>query len=362
MLRTAVHRGQWKLGLGLIRLLTKHGDVAPTVLYVGAAPGTNIAYVARLFPRHEFHLYDPAPFDLKAGELADVDGNPVARRLHVHREFFTDETAREWAAKEGGLIFVSDIRKSTPRDEDFEDEVRENMAAQLAWYEALGPRARAAMFKFRLPYGSAEAVPYPKGEIWLQPFAALSSTETRLVVLGPAAEAPRVVYDAKAYEEEMMWHNTVAREWGFYPLPGAPKGLVGGVEGYDGCYDCRAAAEILLEYLDLRAELYFGPFGALIRDVFRANPALALLHVGDIFAAAAAHLRQPLLSPPHGVDPGRPMHERRAGLYGYLAESDAKRSHRLDVHKASQRRAGGAPPRRAGGAPQRPPAPRPERP
>lgn len=62
------------------------------------------------------------------------------------------------------------------------------MDAQASWYRALGGAVAASMFKVRLPYAEG-SVRYLAGELWLQAFAPLSSTETRLVVVGPKPPA-----------------------------------------------------------------------------------------------------------------------------------------------------------------------------
>jgi hypothetical protein len=181
-LRTACRQGQTNLALALLRLLANHGRLAEVVVYVGAAPGTNISFIASLFPEHVFYLYDPAPFKLNADRVTDARGRPVAPRIHAVRGFFTDEAAHERRARGKEIIFTSDIRKSTAKDEDFEDEVAANMATQLRWYKSIGKYAAVSQFKFRLPYKGG-SVEYLAGEIQFQPKAPLSSTETRLVVL-----------------------------------------------------------------------------------------------------------------------------------------------------------------------------------
>lgn len=239
-LRTALHLGQTKLFLGLLRFLTVHGHRARKVVYAGAAPGTNIAAVAALFPDHEFHLYDPAPFRFDA-DLRDCAGRPSGARIFARQRPFRQRDAEEWGAGPEKLLFVSDIRTGA-EDEEFEKEVAANMDAQADWYQALGGAVAASMFKFRLPYAE-KSVRYLAGELWLQAFAPLSSTETRLVVVGP--KAPLREYDARAYEEELYRLNTVDREWGYFPAEGAEA-----VPGFDHCYDCAAAAAVWRAYAE----------------------------------------------------------------------------------------------------------------
>jgi len=322
-LRTALHQGQGKLFLGLLRFLTAHGRRAPTVLYVGAAPGTNISLAAALFPNHRFVLYDSAPFRLNVEGLSDIHEAPVGPRIRVISRLFTDRDAAWWGRQGRPLLFVSDIRGSAC-DEDFEGEVAANMEAQRRWYGLLGETAAASMFKFRLPY-LATQVEYLAGELWRQPFAALSSTETRLVVVGP--RAPLTTYDSGVYADELYFHNTVLREWGHFPA-----GIR--AEGFDHCYDCAAAAQIWRKYL-------LQTSGEQDEEELRTG-------IAQMLETQERHLGQPLLSPPHGVRSraeGRPDPDEEGG--GLLAVSRRKHEQRRRRHEKSRRVAavggGGAP-------------------
>jgi hypothetical protein len=327
-IRAATHNGQSKLFFDLFLLLTRYGHLAKTVLYAGAAPGTNIALAATYFPDHVFYLYDPARFSLNCTDLKDIRGGLVQKRISVvtgKDGYFDDNTAKAWAKRDMPLIFISDIRKSTARDEDFEGEVKENMAAQMRWYEILGNNAKVSMFKFRLPYES-EQVKYLAGKVWLQPWAPVTSTETRLVVLG--GEVPLVTYDSCKYAEQLFYHNTVVREWGKFPVPGVKSGLLSN-DGFDACYDCRRTAAAYEEFV----KKFVSP------DISTDE---LVKRVESMIDVQTAHLKQSLLAPPHGKLPGLPIRERRIQLFQFLKESRAKHNKRLKVRKRSRQRARGA--------------------
>ncbi len=77
--RTVNHWGQRKLLLSEIEFLTVHGSPGCVVIYAGAAPGTHIPYLVKLFPEVKcFVLYDPADFAVTNSE-----------RIEVHQGFFT---------------------------------------------------------------------------------------------------------------------------------------------------------------------------------------------------------------------------------------------------------------------------------
>lgn len=104
--RFSEYHGQRKLFDTTLEFLTHAALTAPalgqpTIVYAGAAEGTNTGIIAdRYFPDAIYHLYDPRPSALKTG------GN-----IHVYQDFFTDDVAQMWAAKKiPNLLFISDIR------------------------------------------------------------------------------------------------------------------------------------------------------------------------------------------------------------------------------------------------------------
>lgn len=241
--RVVAHFGQVKLGLGLIRFLRQYGHLSRTVVYAGAAPGTNITQVARMFTSHHFFLYDPSPFRLFDEGVLDYNQEPVSERLHPIQDFFTDEVAEGWAddAQREGILFISDIRTAESGDIPMDDDILRDLEMQHKWYRILGNTAKASMLKFRLPFEvPPHEVQYPQGQIWLQPWAPPSSTETRLVLL---PDAQTITYETRCYEEELFYHNIVRREW-YKCRQCNCRTLSSIMPGFDGCYDCSLALKI----------------------------------------------------------------------------------------------------------------------
>jgi hypothetical protein len=203
--------------------------------------------IARLFPEHRFILYDLTPYkfaDLAAARLKQFRLDPdaaesVMARVDARVGYFTDETAAELGAEFGGdVLFISDIRTGSSawapglsdeakwkKERAFEDQAMANQADQLRWAETMG--FRAAQFKFRLPYGvggdgkyaEGSAYEYADGVAYLQAYAPVFSTETRLEVAGPVApggSVPRKQWDRAEYDEAMFYHNNIRREFGDY--------------------------------------------------------------------------------------------------------------------------------------------------
>jgi len=239
--RVAAHFGQAKLGVGLVNFLAEYGNLASTVVYAGAAPGTNITQVAKLFTKHTFYLYDPSPFRLFDAGVTDARDAEVSKRIFAVQDFFTDAVAESWAKSscaDEGLLFVSDIRTSENGDIPLDSDILRDLEMQWRWYRILGDRAKASMLKFRLPFNvPPESIWYPEGQIWLQPWAPPTSTETRLILLPGAHD---VKYNTRTYEEELFFHNIIRREWQ-RPCRLHCQALI---PGFDGCYDCSAAVAV----------------------------------------------------------------------------------------------------------------------
>ena len=99
-----------------------------------------------------------------------------------------------------------------------------------------------SMIKFRCAYPNIIKTPTPcfKGRIYLQAWAPPSSTETRLLIDGSNLQV--VNYDNVVYEEQLSYHNTVAR---FKDYPQPIKG-----EGLDKKFDSTAEVFILYKFLE----------------------------------------------------------------------------------------------------------------
>merc|ERR1719334_2228914 len=106
--RSVIHHGQLKLLLSEIRFLTEYNELAPVVIYAGAAPGHHIAYLSSLFPSHTFELYDPCEFSDALSHHAQIT---------CHREYFTNDLATQIGEKyaESGVLFMCDIRTADHR-------------------------------------------------------------------------------------------------------------------------------------------------------------------------------------------------------------------------------------------------------
>lgn len=218
--KTSVHWGQRKLALTTLAMINLYWSPDqtrnPIIVYAGAAPGRNLNFIISLYPQIEWHLYDPHPVGFKV---------PAGPQVHTYKQLFTDETARMWTGK--GVFFISDIRTvditKVKGQENIERGVWNDMQQQQQWVKIIKPIA--AMLKFRLPYTNIKFsdqidhtkgfAPYLAGLVLKQPWAAQTSTETRLLVTFDSminGVYPVHNWNLHTYEDQLFHHNSVVRE------------------------------------------------------------------------------------------------------------------------------------------------------
>ncbi len=213
-IKTVLHWGQRKLLLSEIEFFTnffikifnvvkENTEKNIYAIYAGAAPGTHILYLSKLFPLIHFELYDPRAFSPNL--LKNTE------KFKTHIQYFTDDTANQWKSEDHPdkiLLFISDIRTSnneTQTSKMIEERVYIDHDWQKNWYNIIKPEY--TMFKFRLPWDCGETK-YMEGDIYIQPYPPTTSTETRLIV---SKNAKTKLYDNKKYEEQLFHFNTNVR-------------------------------------------------------------------------------------------------------------------------------------------------------
>jgi cap2 methyltransferase len=109
-------------------------------------------------------------------------------------------------------IFISDIRTADfelMKMDEHEQTIQKDNLLQANWVKILQPLK--AMLKFRCPYFKKENSNFIRmlsGEIFFQPWAPHSSTETRLICDPQSAWKQ---YEVQKYENQMFYHNDVVR-------------------------------------------------------------------------------------------------------------------------------------------------------
>lgn len=230
---TVVHWGQLKMFLVILMFLTKvvePSDKVVHIIYPGSARGDNILILSDMFPNVRWNLIDPAVHHQKLFKHNRVD--------EIKTEFFTDETAKYFANKfskrdnDEKLLFMSDIRVD-PSDSGVK---RDNMS-DMNWYNILKPNY--GYLKFRCPYESGNTYEFIDGKIYIQPFAPVGSTESRLFCSG---ELKPKIYNVKEYQGKFFYFNRILRP-SYYT-----QSLIETNDYFDHCYDCTYFSHLIKNY------------------------------------------------------------------------------------------------------------------
>ncbi len=233
MVKHSKHWGQLKLLISEIEFLTYYWNSQPNckIVYVGAAPGSHIFVLNKLFPDFEYHLYDTEEFDARLLSQQNVI---------IHPKLFDATDVQFWKTSTDKIYLISDIRnleynkytttelskklEATSNSEErrqLKEEILQtqrlteelcmsDMRLQESWVNEINPVK--ALLKFRLPWAfefmlnSIPTFRYLGGTILLQSWEGQTSTETRLV---PSNE--QIDWDYKKYEEQMRYHNLITR-------------------------------------------------------------------------------------------------------------------------------------------------------
>lgn len=248
--KTSIHWGQRKLFLTVLQFMTLYVNLGtvefptrPKIVYAGAAPGHNIALLAKLFPTCEFHLYDTNPFSQLLNEFT----TGIEPRVIIYKQYFLDADAKRWADALD-VYFISDIRRDIAGKSTTvaERTIQEDMQMQQRWYEIMRPKQ--AQFKFHLPYsgmGFETTTDYLDGTVYVQPWRGPSSTECRLVPVW----GQKKVWNNIDYEDRNFYINSVLRERTSFVNP-----ITGNAQSIDGeeltnDYDSTMEICIFLDYL-----------------------------------------------------------------------------------------------------------------
>ncbi len=153
------HWGQLKLLAGEIELLTIVTHELRTqerpldhvlVLYVGAAPCDHFEAIWKMFPEFKWLLWDPRGFSRFAHEHAGLLDKKLRIVSGEPKGYFNDDACAEVRRYMGTigcdtLVYINDMRRVP-----YEDEIAEDMLNQQKWGVKMG--ADYMYMKFRLPY------------------------------------------------------------------------------------------------------------------------------------------------------------------------------------------------------------------
>lgn len=221
------------------------------ILYIGAGPGNHLAFLAKMFPTFEWHLFD-IRFDPALEKVKNV---------FLEKRYFDSssvKTYKELSSQDDvDLYLISDIRDLSYNSKEWnvEEELKvlDDMALQKSWVEEIRPKF--SMLKFRLPFpepGVIEklgpTIPYLHGIIYKQPWARGKSIETRLIV--DRSDIRDVEYSLERYESQMFYHNAVLRQKEYiFPLSHLlDKKKISKNLTINRRYDCAYIISLLFQY------------------------------------------------------------------------------------------------------------------
>ncbi len=291
IIKNSWHSGQLKLLLGAVNFINiAYTDEIKYVVYAGAAPGIASGMLLDLFPKLKFILIDPAKFHVKTAKqnILNVGVGKVheiiksKKRMIIINDYMTMNLA-EALIKVGicgkQLLFISDIRTDSV-GESLPDcvDILWNLSQQYNWICKMTPSA--SMCKFRHPFyedadkfmdmcilepyaadfaiSAANGIDfienfkkrelvYIDGEVHLQSWAPISSTETRLISIfnnSPNIKSIKNYGTPNDYDAYMCYYNSILRSRfkfdNFYARASV---------GFDLCVECALEANIWESYV-----------------------------------------------------------------------------------------------------------------
>ena len=252
--KSVVHWGQLKLFLTTLFFLVKYieeSDEIVHIIYAGSARGDNILTLSDMFPNIKWYLIDPAPFAKELYTHKQV--------VEIRNELFTDELAKYYhnllksRNKKEKLFFISDIRLDTT-----DESIMKDNASDANWHSIIKPDY--SYLKFRCPYYGNKLYEFYDGEIFIQPFAPVGSTETRLLL---KTKLEKKTYDVDEYQGKFCYFNRILRP-SYYT-----EQIIKDNNYFDHCYDCTYFSYLIKEYLD--------KFNKFSKKMFKTNDVLSAM-------------------------------------------------------------------------------------
>ena len=275
--RTVVHWGQLKMLLiTIIFFINKidPDDKTIHIIYPGSARGDDILILCNMFPNTIWHLIDPREHHSKLYNHPQI--------AEIITDYFTDDIAKYFYEKfkdrKYKLFLISDIRQGTD-----DISVLQDQESNAKWHNIILPDY--SYFKFRCGYDSDISYKYYKGDIYLQPFAPISSTETRILFDKKLEE---YTYNIKEYQGKLFYFNRIIRP--SYHV----KSIIKNNNYFDHCYDCTYFSYLIKNYLNKFPK--FNPFNTTdIFDIMKKITNLISKYTNNKIAIYNSYIRNNLV-------------------------------------------------------------------
>jgi hypothetical protein len=173
-------------------------------IYIGSAAGHHIVLLSLLYPDIKFLLYDPAEFAIKE-----------TNQIKIFNQYFTYDTANS-LKKYKNSLFCSDIRR-----EENNKMIIEDMKFQSDCVKIIQPHASMLKFRALFPKIQQENHPdnnfiYLDGDLYMQQYAPVHSTELRLISQKHKTNYKDTLYDIYNIESTCFYFNQVVRQEYYY--------------------------------------------------------------------------------------------------------------------------------------------------
>lgn len=229
---TTIHEGQLKLFIIHLKFLLQYAPKNKEIhiVYPGSASGINTHYITKFFPHCKWYLIDPTQHYHKLQKNKNI--------IHIKHEFFDNNMATYYKEllKDKFTLFICDIRFRGA--ELVTDDIYDNDAKQIyEWTKIFN--ANYSFLKFRPP--RYKNFKYLDGEIFLQPYAPITSSETRLLVKKNAKDK---VYDMTDYDDKIFYHNRILRVCNYKKVHQY------NIKGLDYCFDCCMFVDTIKQYFN----------------------------------------------------------------------------------------------------------------
>ena len=190
--------------------------------------------------------------------------------FYIFQDIFDIPEAKYFAniLKNINFAFISDIRSR--EENEINSDVFKNLVQQYVWTHILKPNVYKVKFRFTFQ-GSLDAdslnvikdyeeyldfnpvqeyrkgvMTYLPGEIFIQPWAPVSSTETRLIGNSDDLKKNNIIYNESEYNNKFFYYNTFLRPWVMHENE-----YINKEKFVDRCGDCALEIYILSKYKTL---------------------------------------------------------------------------------------------------------------
>lgn len=259
-----IHWGQVKLFYSEVEALVKisktHNLKDLLILYVGAASGDHLHFILRMFPEINLLLYDPREFN------KDLYNDKRVIIKSGEKGWFNDDKIDEVKKIAGSrkIFYITDIRREVN-----EKMILEDLIIQQRW--GIHMDAEFMLFKFRFPFfneseydllnykmddiakyinidlsnKTKDSMLYLDGDIYIQLYPKIHSTETRLFVEKKDGYKLKY-YNINTYEKSLVYYNNYYRNITYEYMNSSI--MKNHILGFDDKYDSIGEYYIIYNY------------------------------------------------------------------------------------------------------------------